>query len=84
MRTWTLRPVGVRSTSWRAGKSVNATTHEMSRPSAVHSPISRIGRMLETASAANPTAAASVEAVTGRNLFRSANRWCSRSGTPSG
>ncbi len=55
------------------------------RPQAVHSPISRTGRMSETASAANPTAVANIEAVQGRNLLASARAWCSsRVGESSG
>src|ERR1700738_3101307 len=77
-------PVGVCSTSCGAGKSVNATTQEMLRPSAVQIPSSRMGRTVETASAANPKTAANVETVTGSSLLRSAASWCSRSGTPSG
>jgi hypothetical protein len=38
-------------------------------PAATQNPISRIGRIPETASAANPTAAAKIDAVQGRNLL---------------
>ena len=63
---------------------VKATTQDRARPTAVQIPISRTGRMGETASAANPSTAATLEAVTGRNLFASARIWCSSTGTPSG
>ena len=65
----TVRPVGVRSSFCSAGKRVKATTQAMASPAAVHRPISRMGRMRETTSAANPSTAATLEAVTGRNLF---------------
>ena len=73
----------------RAGQAppsglVNATTQEMDRPSAVQMPSSRIGRTLETESAAKPSTAAKVDALTGSSLFRRAASWCSRTGTPSG
>ncbi len=80
----TVRPVGVRSAFCRAGKSVKATTQEMASPAAVHSPISRTGRILDTASAAKPSTAATLEAVTGRNLLASAWSWCWSTVTPSG
>ena len=44
----------------------------MARPAAVQSPISRMGRMRDTTSAAKPSTAATLEAVTGRNLLASA------------
>ena len=48
---------------------MKATTQpRVTRPTAVQMPISRTGRMLETASAPKPIAAASVEAVTGEEL----------------
>ena len=64
--------MGVRSASCKAGKSVNATSQEMARPSAVQIPSSLIGRTLDTDSAAKPSTAATVDAVTGRTLFRRA------------
>ena len=63
---------------------MKATTQEMVSPSAVQRPISRIGRTLETDSAAKPSTAAKVDAVTGRSLLRSASSWCSRTGTWAG
>ncbi len=77
-------PVGVRSASCNAGKRVNATTQEMARPTAVQMPNSRIGRTFEMESAAKPSTAASAEVVTGRNLFRRAASWCTRTGTSGG
>ena len=66
------RPVGVRRTSCSAGNNVYATIHAMTKPIAIQMPIWRIGRICETASAPKPIAAAMVDAVTGRNLLRSA------------
>ena len=56
---------------------MKAPTHAMMRPQAVQIPISRMGRMSDTASAANPTAVANMEAVLGRNLLANARAWCS-------
>src|SRR5512136_568079 len=71
----TVRPVGVRSTFWRAGKSVKAAIHPSASPTAVQTPISRTGRILDTERAPKPSTAATVDAVTGRNLLASAKAW---------
>ena len=55
-----------------AGKSVKETTQVNARPTAVHCPISRIGRIIDTPSAANPASVAKTDAVHGRSLFASA------------
>ena len=53
---------------------MKTTSQERNSPHAVHRPISRIGRMGETARAPKPSTAASAEAVTGKNLLASAKR----------
>ena len=75
----------MRNSDCSAGNRVKQPIHATISPQAVHSPISRTGRMSETASAAKPTAVANIEAVQGRNLFASARAWCSsRVGESSG
>jgi hypothetical protein len=76
--------VGVRRIRWSAGKSVNTTTHEMASPTATQRPMSRIGRMAEIVSAANPTPVAKTEAVQATNLLASAKVWCSSRDLPGG
>ena len=49
--------MGVRNSFCSAGNSVKRMTHVNSKPAAVHSPRSRMGRMGDTARAAKPTAA---------------------------
>src|SRR5512137_2302710 len=80
----TVRPVGVRRTFWRAGKRVKATIHPSASPTAVQTPISRTGRILDTERAPKPSTAATVEAVTGRNLLASAKAWWASTSDPSG
>ncbi len=76
---------GVFNRDWRAGNNVKQPTQAMTKPQAVQTPISRTGRISETASAAKPTAVANMEAVLGRNLLVSARAWCSsRVGASSG
>src|SRR5262245_29209724 len=60
---------GVRSSDCSAGKSVNTTSHVITSPAATQRPNSKMGLIRETASAANPTAAAKSDAVQGTNLF---------------
>ena len=48
---------------------MKTTAHVSSRPPATHSPIWRIGRIPDTARAAKPIAAATIEAVVATNLF---------------
>ena len=67
-----------------AGNSVKITTHVSRSPAATQSPISWIGRMPDTASAAKPIVAAAMDAVVATNLSARANTWCSRTGVPSG
>ena len=76
--------VGVRSTLWSAGKRVKTTIQVKKSPTATQTPISRIGRMLETESAANPTRVAKIDAVHATNLFSRAKTWCSSSDRPAG
>gem|GEM_PF-3194838 len=76
--------VGVRNAACRAGKSVNTITQEAVTPTATQMPISRMGRMSDTASAAKPAAVANIEAVQGTNLLHSANTWCAATGRASG
>src|SRR5271157_474720 len=76
--------VGVASAFWRAGKSVNTVIHVKTSPTATHMPISRIGRMGETARAANPVAVAKIDAVHATNLFESAKIWCASTEWPAG
>ena len=57
---------------------MNTTTQVIASPTATQIPISRIGRIAEIVSAANPTAVAKIDAVHARNLFASAKIWCSR------
>ncbi len=83
-RTFRCCPVGVLRILWSAGKSVNTTTHVIATPTATQIPISRIGRIRDTASAVNPTAVANSDAVHGRNLLASVRTWCSSNDSPSG
>ena len=62
---------GVRNSRCSAGKRVNDVNQHTTIPAATQYPISRIGRIPETPSAANPTAAAKIDAVQGRNLLQS-------------
>src|ERR1700722_2338475 len=64
--------VGVRSRDCSAGNKVKHAIQATMRPLAVQSPICLMGRMSDTASAANPTAVANMDAVQGRNLLASA------------
>src|SRR5436190_2052622 len=54
--------VGERRIFSSAGKSVKTITQVAARPAATQMPISRIGRMSEIASAANPAAVAKIDA----------------------
>jgi hypothetical protein len=63
---------------------VKAAIHPSASPTAVQTPISRTGRIFETASAPKPRTAATVEAVTGRNLLASAKTWWASTSVPSG
>ena len=76
--------VGVRRIFCSAGNSVKTITQVMVRPTATQMPISRIGRMSETASAAKPTAVAKIDAVQATNLLSSAKIWCSSIGRSGG
>jgi hypothetical protein len=68
----------------KAGKRVNTTTHVRARADATHKPISRMGRIPETLRAANPMAAAAMEAVVAVNLFARVKIWCSSIGSSPG
>ena len=70
------RRVGVRRSFCSAGNSVKHDDPVTSSPTATQMPISRIGRICETPSAAKPTAVAKIDAVHGGNLFASAKTWC--------
>ncbi len=76
--------VGVRRIFWSAGKSVKTMIHVKKRPTATHTPISRTGRMLETASAAKPTSVAKMDAVQATNLFSRAKIWWASTGRSAG
>ena len=60
--------VGVRRIFCSAGKSVKTIIQVKTSPTATHRPISRIGRISDTDSAAKPTAVAKIEAVAGDEL----------------
>src|SRR5260370_42596313 len=78
-----LDSTGVRSRDCSAGNRVKQLTHATTSPDAVQRPISRTGRISDTASAAKPTAVANIEAVHGRNLLASAPPGCTARGGPS-
>ncbi len=61
--------VGVLRIFCSAGKRVKTMIHVKKRPTATQTPISRTGRMAETASAAKPTSVAKIEAVQATNLL---------------
>jgi hypothetical protein len=76
--------VGVRRIFCRAGNSVKMMTQVAVSPTATQMPISKIGRMSDTARAPKPTAVAKIDAVQATNLLSSANTRCSSIGRSGG